>query len=73
MGSLLCSLWQFVLKAVEAVVDGVGELIRTIATVLLDIASELWDSTIGSGRMGPLLLIGGAIALVFLLGGRRNE
>lgn len=74
MSGLLCKLWMFVLKVVEAVVDGVGELVRTILTILLDVVTDLWDSTVGSGNVGGLLMIAGlGLLAFFFLGGRRDD
>lgn len=58
MGSFLCKIWTFVLKVADAVIDGIGHVIKGLVSMLLDVALELWDATFGSSTVGGVVLGG---------------
>lgn len=62
MGSFLCKIWTFVLMVADAVIDGIGHVIKGLVSMLLDVALHLWDATLGSGKVGGVV-IGGLLIL----------
>lgn len=80
MGKLLCKLWMFILKAVDAIIDGVMQVIDTILGVLIDLVSMIWTalksavSSIFDGSGLSLLTLGLlGLGAWWLLGGSDNE
>lgn len=58
MGSFLCKIWTFVLRVADAVIDGIGHVIKGLVSMLLDVVLEIWDATIGSGTVGGVVVGG---------------
>lgn len=75
MGSFLCKIWTFVLRIADAIIDGIGHVIKGLVTMLLDVALQLWDATLGSGNVGGVIV--GGLLLVgvvwLLLSSSRNK
>lgn len=71
MSKLWCKLWNFVLNTFTSVVEGVGILLETIGTVLVDVLSGV-ASAVGDalGLDGSTVLFIGLGVLAYLLLGR---
>lgn len=72
MGNFLCKIWMFFLKVVDAVVDGVANVlvgivgaIGTILSAIWDVVDELTESIFGKNT---LLWVVAGLGLWFLLG-----
>lgn len=67
MFSFLCKIWMFVLKLIDAIVDGLVHVIKGLVGALVEIVSALWDgiSSIGGSMMDTTL---GKVIVYGLLG-----
>lgn len=79
MTKLWCKLFNFILRIFENAVEAVAWTIKTVGTVLVDIASTVLDAAAGAidsliGSPGGILLIGlGIFVLVKMLGASEEE
>lgn len=74
MFDFLCKIWMFILKLVDAILDGVVHVIKGIVGALVEIITAIWEgiseigSSIFSGPLGIALLLGGVLLAWSLLG-----
>lgn len=75
MTKLWCKLWNFILNTFTSVIEGVGVLLETVGTVLVEVISGVADS-VGKalGLSGStVLLIGLGLGIYFLASGDDDE
>lgn len=55
LGDLICKLFLFVLKLFKSAVTAVGEALKIVAEVLIDVLDDVVSSIAGSGPITKLL------------------
>lgn len=74
MTSLLCKLFRFLLGTFEQVVNVVASAIKTVGNAAVDVLSDIWDNTIGSGGAGGIITLGLiGVGLYLLLTGLSDD
>lgn len=64
LAKLICSIFLFVLKLFKQVVTAVGEAIKVVADVLVDVLDDVATAIFGSGSLLTWLIVGGAAYLM---------
>lgn len=73
MTKLLCKLFRFLLGTFEQVVNVVASAIKTVGNVAVDVLSDLWETTLGSGGPGIIMLGLIGVGLYLLLTGLSDD
>lgn len=79
LGSLLCKIWQFIVGAAKAVVDGVKQVLGPVLDLAFDVLGRLLDGVgdavggLFDSAGGKLLLLVGAAVGLWWLAGRDDE
>lgn len=60
LSDLICKLFLFVLKLFKSVITAVGEALKVVADVLVDVLDSAVSSILGSGGVTNLLIFGAA-------------
>lgn len=74
MRTILCKIFQFLLSTLQQVVEVVASAIKSIGHAVVDVLSDLWDNTLGSGSLGGIFtfaILG--IAAWWLLSSKDDE
>lgn len=73
MSNLWCKLWNFVLGVFTSAVEGIGFALKTVGTVLIDVADGVLGAAsdaLGLSSILPLALIGAGL---YLFWPRKND
>lgn len=65
--NLICKLFNFILNIFEGVVTVVASALKTIGSAAVDVLSDVWDNTLGSGSFGGLLIGVGLLGLAYFM------
>lgn len=65
--NLICKLFNFILNIFEGVVTVVASALKTIGSAVVDVLSDVWDNTLGSGSFGGLLIGVGLLGLAYFM------
>lgn len=65
--NLICKLFNFILNIFEGVVTVVASALKTVGSALVDVLSDVWDNTLGSGSFGGLLIGVGLLGLAYFM------
>lgn len=79
MFSMICKIWMFILKLLDAIIDGVLHVLSHVIDAVFTIISKVWDglSSVGSKlsetTFGRVVMYGGLALLGFWLWGLLSD
>lgn len=65
--NLICKLFNFILNIFDGVVTVVASALKTVGSAVVDVLSDVWDNTLGSGSFGGLLIGVGLLGLAYFM------
>lgn len=65
--NLICKLFNFILNIFEGVVTVVASALKTVGSAVIDVLSDVWDNTLGSGSFSGLLIGVGLLGLAYFM------
>lgn len=65
--NLVCKLFRFILDIFEGVVTVVASALKTVGSAVVDVLSDIWDHTLGSGNLSGILIGAGLLGLVYFM------
>jgi hypothetical protein len=74
--TVLCKIWRFFVHVVEAVVDGIAGVLKSLGKAVISVLSDLWDSVtdLFDGLFdSPLFWIAAGVGAWWLLGRKKKE
>lgn len=65
--NLICKLFRFILNIFEGVVTVVASALKSVGSAVVDVLSDVWDNTLGSGSLSGILIGAGILGLAYFM------
>lgn len=71
--NLICKLFRFILNIFEGVVTVVASALKSVGSAVVDVLSDVWDNTLGSGSFSGILIGVGILGLAYFMLTKEKE
>lgn len=65
--NLVCKLFRFILNIFEGVVTVVASALKAVGSAVVDVLSDIWDHTLGSGKLSGIVIGVGLLGLAYFM------